>query len=531
LILCSNIDSALPFRSKENRSRQRRPWRDDRGRKWSEGETSGKKGDKFRSKDKGERGEKGGWREMRSNSRRHSGRDKSRGRNKNEDARASNKGNKDADMPEWAMDDGDDDFEFGKSSLEADRARFKEKHGIESSKPAPARSETKSVDSAKIQPSKSEAKKSEKQEASGMARKSDEADIDKMFAGFNSKMNLKDLSIPGLDYRRKSEPQTRSRFGFELKNTQRTDPAVPQRQPQKRSMFGHNQDSQRELPQPSQPPGRSRFGFALNGRDGGKTLGSASTGHNDTRNKLSLEELFGKQPKESSQSRDAKDPGHARFDHKAAPTLPTLPHLPDLPDMFPGENAPKSARLSSKQLFLMQNQAAKRENERMMRNGKVENVHATEYNQRQQHPQNFYQPHHRSESPNVSRTPHNYGQGYNQSYGRQMVPGHPPAHGAHGSHGIPPGLPHYTAPPSQSTREMQHQQYLERQYHHGHHRHPEHQQNWGRGSVNYGTTAQANGGMRNTGPPRGYPMQPKYSHGQQQRKDDQTFRKLFGHMI
>uniref|UniRef100_A0A7S2XDG9 Uncharacterized protein n=1 Tax=Lotharella oceanica TaxID=641309 RepID=A0A7S2XDG9_9EUKA len=524
------------MRSKENRSRQRRQWRDDRGRKWSEGEASGKRGDKYRSKERGGGGgERGGWREMRSNSRRRNGRDKS-GRNEERGS----KSNKESDMPEWAMDEGDDDFEFGKSSLEADRARFKEKHGIESSKQAPAKDKEKSGDS-QIH-SKSEEKKIEKRETSGKPRKNDEADIDKMFAGFNSKMNLNDLALPGLQYRRKSEPQTRSRFGFELKDPE-ADPG--HRQPQKRSMFGHSERAQTDQPQPSQPPRRSRFGFALNGGDGSKTKGAAPTGHNDGASKLSLQELFGKQPKGASQGRENKDSRHAGVDHKAPPTLPSLPHLPDLPDMFPGENAPKSARLSAKQLFLMQNQAAKRENERMMRNGKVENVHAVEYNQRPHHPPNFYQPHHHTESPNVNRNPHNYGQAYNQGYGRRMAaPSHP--HPSHGPPGMPPGLPHYTPPATQPPREMQHQQYLEqRQYHQGHHhqqprqhqqqrqaqqRRAQHQQqqHWNRGNVTYSTTQ---------GPPGGYPMQPEYSGGhgaQQQRKDDQQssgFQKLFGHMI
>jgi len=447
-----------------NRGRKNR-W-EDRGRKWSD-DSSSKRGDKYRPKigDRDNRGG-GGWREQRSNrSRRGSDKDAERsyGRrddrggkrrdgyqenNRNHDGHRRDWDRESEEMPEWAMDEGDDDFDFDKANLEDDREKYKRKHGLKTKEKKPTETKLSTNDIVPSEEKRGEVASRDPSDAIESSK------VDKMFASFGRDLKLgkNDLSSAGLGFsisdRRQGSQRSRfgfgadgqnsierrSRFGFKLKQDDPTPPGFPageenrpiaQLQQQLKNSNGKDRDGNNV--KTNNTAFTQRISDLFNKGSAGQTVTASSSSSLSSSSTPSMS----KRPHVPTNV----DGNGSQQQEGGTPALPTLPDLPNLYGESPSKEHPP--RLSEKQRFLMQVKDEKSKGNIMSQQRRnVENVHSAEYSKQHGHQNrvNYYRndSHQHAAAQKARKAQmqqqHHHHQAYNQYPSYNFNPGVPPPH-------------------------------------------------------------------------------------------------------
>eukprot|EP00467_Chlorarachnion_reptans_P000110 CAMPEP_0114511942 /NCGR_PEP_ID=MMETSP0109-20121206/14688_1 /TAXON_ID=29199 /ORGANISM="Chlorarachnion reptans, Strain CCCM449" /LENGTH=563 /DNA_ID=CAMNT_0001691547 /DNA_START=320 /DNA_END=2011 /DNA_ORIENTATION=- len=431
--------------------RSTRTWWEERGRKWSDrsddsagkyDSRSGKYGsgkydasnrnESYRSKSDRDR-----WRDSRSDSRRRDGRDRfdRQGRERYDrndrfaslrrdrtDGRDNRRGNYSSydqpeDMPEWMDGEEEDDFDFSQNNLEEDRAKYRERHGIDGGggQDSSSGQQTEALEEGKekLGRRKETGNVPSGQKIEENVDKGEVEVVNQMLASFGGGLGSGDpFGGGGIERFGKTQSgptPSRSRFSFGFQGFASSELAAQRK----------TEDSTKENSLPGTSLGRrSRFGFILN-ENGANVQNNSGSAARQPRNE---DDRFGGMP-----------PGFGSLDGEHADKaenmeLPNLPQLPDLPDISQ-EYPPQKVGISAKQLFLMKNQESKSSRQGMPANQKVEHVHSMEFTQAHgnQRQQNYFAMHRHQESQYTSQQissnsnqPHQYNQVYPQSFGRGM---------------------------------------------------------------------------------------------------------------
>eukprot|EP00954_Amorphochlora_amoebiformis_P015546 1219419-Amorphochlora_amoeboformis.AAC.2 len=295
-------------------------------------------------------------------------------------------------MPEWAVDDGDADFEFGRTDLEEDRARYKkEKLGIDADT-TKSRNPTTSKKSGE-EKSKSEATAKMSSNPAPADAEDGNDDINKMFASLESNLSIKGFAPE----QGKSATKTRSRFGFGFSQPQHDSDQLPPGistksktsnkanaavDTGKRSRFGFILSENESIPAPQRRVEKtdtkamnSGLGLKLELRDLFGSKASSQQLHQHPNQQHPHQQHPHQQHPHQQQSRQ-QPLSRSDIGRTSDPRLPSLPHLPDLPEFYAKDQG--NHKLSAKQLFLLQNEGQERKMAEKVsaRNRKVENVHA-----------------------------------------------------------------------------------------------------------------------------------------------------------